>query len=163
MTKEEYNRKMHELREQRDFHNREYRRLMEEMDRLETDEKPFADVLGKFILIDNRSDGGYKEYFHVHFYEKRPRGVTLYGKGFSIGSKRNYVHISETLTIYWTEADKIKIIDSDEFYESFDELLSEIKFSLVQYDKYTKMDDLFGLKKKLISGEIKPVWDEEIK
>ena len=48
-TTEEYNKKLQELRDKRDFHQKEYRRLMEEMDHLELDQNEVPDFYQKYF------------------------------------------------------------------------------------------------------------------
>ena len=160
MNKQEYENKLQELREERDFHEKEYKRLMEEMDRLETDQKFVDTLIGEYIIIDKKSEGGYKDYFHVHMYEKRPRGVTLYGKGFNINDKGDFLHISDAYFLSWTDFDKITNISVEEFHDALDEYMNTIRLNIVKYTEHKDMGDEFEFKRKLLDGDIKIIWKD---
>lgn len=162
LTKEEYLKKLDEIRKERDFHHNEYLRLMEEMDRLESDQKQVDNIVGKYIVIDKINEDGYKDYFHVHTYDKRPRGVTLYGKGFNINSKGDYIHISDTYFLKWDELDKIEEIHSEDFHDVFDQYINTVKFNLINFTQHHDLGNQFKFKNNLVRGKVKATWIDNI-
>ena len=96
MTTEEYNIKIKELRKERDFHQKEASRLDKEMDELvnSIDKEKIDWMIGKYIKFDGRNKGQYLGFFHVNSIDTRPRGYTLYGKGFDISN--SIIRINDT-------------------------------------------------------------------
>ena len=94
-TQEEYKKKISELRKERDILRARANAIDREMDSLEVNSKIIDFTVGNYVIIDNTSRGGYKTYFHVNTWKNEPRGVRLYGKGFSVGSKCN-IHLDES-------------------------------------------------------------------
>ena len=157
MTVEEYNKKIKALRKERDEHQREADRLLKEMDELtkSLDAEDINWTIGKCIQIDKRPKGGYLEFFHVDSYEHRPRGFTLYGKGFCISD--NVINIKSTCTLFIENGDLnfLKEIDIDRFYSAFDNYVKILREELRNYTNYKKLGDQFLLKNKLVSATLK--------
>lgn len=125
---EAYRQKMDELRKERDYHNNEAHRLQMEMDCLEGDRNIIEVVLGKYILFDCTSKGGYKYYKKVERYESRTRGVTVYGPGWH--NSRLFLTKGDTLTILWDDMDLVKEITEEEYDAAFNEYVEEIRRGL---------------------------------
>ena len=163
LTREEYTKKLSELRKERDRHQSEAYRIAKEMDELESDQKMVDVTIGKYITIDRRNKGGYLEYFHVDTYEKRPRGVTLYGKGFSISDNaKNYLKVDDTATLYWDEINLPKEIGPEEFHDAFERAINNLKMCLIDYKIHKSLGDQLGFADKLRRGEIKAVWPDDL-
>ncbi len=163
LTKEEYTKKLSELRKERDRHQNEAYRIGKEMDELESDMNMVDVHIGQYVTIDRRYKGGYLEYFHVDTYSKRPRGVTLYGKGFSVSDKgQTYLHISDAVPLYWDEIYLPKEITAEEFHEAFNTLINNLKMQLIDYKTHKNLGDEIAFADKLRKGEIKAVWKDEL-
>lgn len=158
-TTEEYNKKLQELRDERDFHQKEYRRLMEEMDHLELDQNEVPDFYQKYFIIDYTKEGGYKEYFHVDTYYKRPRGITLLGKGFSINSKGNHINIDDAHFLRWTDINLPIEITPEEYIDTFEDYINTVKLNLIKFREHRPEQDEFKFKKDLEEGRIKIKWE----
>lgn len=152
MTTEEYNIKIKELRKERDFHQKEANRLANEMDELvnSIDKEKIDWILGKYIKIDRRNKGGYLEFFYVDSIENRPRGYTLYGKGFDISDI--IIRIDSTSTLYVEDGnlDTISEISEEDFYKVFDEYTKLLREKLKEKTNYKSLGDQFAFKKSLI-------------
>lgn len=158
LTKEEYTEKLSKLRKERDKHQNEAYRIAKEMDELESDQKLVNFTIGKFITIDRRNKGGYKIYFHVDSWVKRPRGVTLYGKGYNISDdSQKFLHVNSAETLYWHEIDLPQEITEDEFYNTFDYIMNNLKLQLRDYTSYKTLEDQFELKRQIESKTVKLV------
>lgn len=152
MTGEEYNKRLNELRKERDFHQGEYKRLMREMDILASDRLKVDVTIGKYIKINRCPTGGYITYFHVDTYKDRPRGVTIYGRGFY--NSRCNVGFESQETILWDEVDLIEEVTEQEFFAAFDEYVDKIKQSLKDFKDYKVNEDSFDFKDRLINASI---------
>jgi len=154
MNAEEYKVKIKELRKERDFHQQEYQRLMKEMDELTIDSKYMDIHIGKFIKFDRRSRGGYLEFFHVDHWEKRPRGIDLYGSGFNVCEWS--IHIDNSTQIFLEDTDMNSIVEitEEDFYKAFDTYVAGIRKTLADYNKYKKLDDGFKFKNSLVNAMI---------
>jgi len=156
MNTEEYNIKIKELRKERDFHQEEVRRLNEEMDKLvnSIDKEKVDWMLKKFIKIDRRNKGGYLEFFYVDKIDNRPRGYTLYGKGFDISEI--VIKINDTCTLFVEDGnlDCISEITKDDFYKAFDEYVKLFREKLNDIKKYKSLGDQFAFKKSLIEATL---------
>lgn len=141
LTIKEYEEKMSELRKERNRHQLEVDRINKEMDELESDKNSVDITVGEYISFDRRKSNGYLYYFHVHDYQKRPRGVTLYGSGFS--NCELFIKKDNTLTIMWDEVDNLKIVTEKEFYEAFDNHVTHIRNELATLKTSLKFSDLF--------------------
>ena len=155
LTTEEYNKKLSELRKERNMYQIEVDRINKEMDELESNKNAIDLTIGEYISFDRRRSGGYLYYFHVHKYDKRPRGVTLYGAGFS--NSDNLIKKDTTLTVLWNEVDSLKIVSEKEFYNVFDEHVSDIRKKLENNTDYKPLGDQFEFKELLQKGKIKLV------
>jgi len=154
MNTEEYKVKIKELRKERDFHQAEYQRLMKEMDELTIDTK-YVDVhIGKFIKFDRRRHGGYLEFFHVDHWEKRPRGIDLYGSGFNVCEWSIHIDNSTQIFLEDHDIDSIVEITEEDFYKAFDTYVAGIRKTLADYKSYKKLNDGFKFKSTLINDVI---------
>jgi DNA mismatch repair ATPase MutS len=156
MTIEEYNNKLDELRKQRELHREEINKIEREMDQLETDKKAIDLIVGEFIKVDHSSHGGYVEYMHVHSYEKRPRGVTLYGRGFTVNN--HCISADKSMTLYWDDIDKIQTVTAGEFYAAFENNIMKFRNDLENFSEYEKKEDEFAFKDALREGKVKVKW-----
>ena len=154
MNTEEYNIKIKELRKERDFHQEEYQRLMKEMDELSIDQQYIDVHIEKYIKLDRRLKGGYLEFFHVDHWEKRPRGIDLYGSGFVISDFIIKINDSTQIFIELDDISKIEEITEEEFYTAFDNYVKLIREKLGDYKHYKKLSNGFNFKNSLISGMI---------
>lgn len=154
MNQNEYKAKIKELRKQRDFHQKEYQRLMKEMDELTIDKK-YVDIhVGKFIKFDRRRNGGYLEFFHVDHWEKRPRGIVLYGSGFNICEFSIKIDDSTQIFLEDNNIDSIVEITEEDFYKAFDVYVDGIRKKLGEYTEHKKFDQGFKFKSSLIAETI---------
>lgn len=144
LTTEEYEKKLSELRKERNMHQQEVDRINREMDELESNKDTIDLTIGEYISFDRRANGGYLYYFHVDTYDKRPRGVTLYGSGYS--NSDLYIKKDGTLTVLWDEIDSIKLITEEEFYEHFDTHVAVIRKKLEDKKDYKRLGDQFKFK-----------------
>lgn len=156
MNTEEYNIKIKELRKERDFHRREANRLDEEMDKLvnSIDKDKVDWMLDKYIQLDRRPSGGYLEFFHVDKIESRPRGYTLYGKGFDISM--SLINVSNTCTLFIEDGNLncITEITREDFYKAFDKYIEIIRNELSNVKNYKSLGDMFEFKNALISAKL---------
>lgn len=157
MTPEEYNIKIKELRKERDFHQEEANRFAKKMDELvnSIDKEKVDWMIGKYIQIDRRSKGGYLEFFYVDKIESRPRGYTLYGKGFDISEIS--IHIDSTCTLFVEDGnlDCISEISEEYFYKAFDEYVKLIREKLSDVKNYKSLGDQFAFKNSMIQATAK--------
>lgn len=156
MTPEEYNIKIKELRKNRDFHQDQANRFAKKMDELviDIDKEKINWMLGKYIQIDRRSKGGYLEFFYVDKIEFRPRGYTLYGKGFDISEI--VIKINDTCTLFVEDGnlDCISEITKDDFYKAFDEYVKLFREKLNDIKNYKSLGDQFAFKNSMISATL---------
>lgn len=156
MTTEEYNKTIKELRKERDFHQREANRLAEAMDRLvnQIDKEKTDWMIGKYIKIDRRNSGGYLEFFYVDSIDERPRGFTLYGKGFDISDL--IIRVDNTCTLYVEDGnlDCISEISKEDFYKAFDKYIQLIRDEFEDVKNYKSLGNQFDFKKSMISATI---------
>lgn len=156
MTTEEYNKTIKELRKERDFHQREANRLAEAMDRLvnQIDKEKTDWMIGKYIKIDRRNSGGYLEFFYVDSIDERPRGFTLYGKGFDISNL--IIRVDNTCTLYVEDGnlDCISEISKEDFYKAFDKYIQLIRDEFEDVKNYKSLGNQFDFKKSMISATI---------
>lgn len=145
LTTKEYEEKMSALRKERNRHQLEVNRINKEMDELESNKNSVEITVGEYISFDRRRSGGYLYYFHVNDYQKRPRGVTLYGSGFS--NSDLFIKKDTTLAIMWNEVDNLKIVTEKEFYDAFDNHVSHIRKELENNKDYTEIKDPFKFNK----------------
>ena len=125
-TREEYVKKISELRKERDILMARANAIDREMDSLEVNSKIIDFTVGNYVIIDNTSRGGYKTYFHVDTWKNEPRGVKLYGRGFSIGNKYN-IRLDESYTLNWEHFIQPVEITEEEFFKVFDEEVKKNK------------------------------------
>lgn len=156
MTPEEYKIKIKELREQRDFYQKEANRLNKEMDELvnSIDKEKVDWMIGKYLKIDRRNKGGYLEFFYVDSIDNRPRGYTLYGKGFDISDISIKIDDTNTLFIEDGNLDCISEITKDNFYKAFDEYIKIIRNKLSNVKNYKSLGDMFEFKNALASAKL---------
>lgn len=156
MTPEEYKIKIKELREQRDFYQKEANRLNKEMDELVNliDKEKVDWMIGKYLKIDRRNKGGYLEFFYVDSIDNRPRGYILYGKGFDISDIS--IKIDDTITLFVEDGnlDCISEITKDNFYKAFDEYIKIIRNKLSNVKNYKSLGDMFEFKNALASAKL---------
>lgn len=159
-TQEEYKEKISELRKERDLLRDRANAIDREMDRLEINSKIVDFVVGNYIVIDNTSKGGYKTYFHVDTWKNEPRGVRLYGKGFSVGNKYN-IHLDESCTLSWEHFIQPIEITEEEFFKVFDEEVKKIRKGLEEFKTYKEFPDMYKFKADLNEGRTKVIWKDE--
>ena len=155
MTIEEYNKKLDELRKEREFHKATIIKIEQEMDQLETDKKAVDLIVGEFIKVDHSSHGGYVTYMHVHSYQKRPRGVTLYGRGFTVN--KYCISADKSMLLCWDDIDKIQITTSEEFHTVFENNIKKFRDELENFSEYEQEDE-FALKNAIMEGRVKVKW-----
>ena len=162
---EEYTKKLSELRHQRDEYYSKAHSLEKEMDALEGDIKLADFTVGKFIKVDRTHKGGYVEYFHVDKWVKEPRGVKLYGKGYSDspGKTATYIHIVDNLRLTWDELDLPEEITELEFINKFNSIVAEMNKSLLDFTDYKQLEDEFAFKNAMTEGKIKAAWIDDDK
>ena len=158
MTPEEYKIKIKELRKERDFHQKEVNRLADEMDELvnSIDKENVNWMIGKYIKIDGRKQGGYLEFFYVDSINTRPRGYTFYGKGFSINDF--IIHLSETFILfveYDNNIECIKEITKEDFYKAYDEYVKLMREKLSDVKSYKSLGNQFEFKKSVLNSTMK--------
>ena len=125
-TQEEYKKKISELRKERDLLRARADAIDREMDSLKVNSKTIDFTVGNYVIIDNTSRGGYKTYFHVDTWKNEPRGVKLYGRGFSIGNKYN-IRLDESYSLNWEHFVQPVEITEEEFFKAFDEEVKKNK------------------------------------
>lgn len=160
-TQEEYKKRISELRKERDNLRRRADEIDKEMDALKVDSKVVDFIVGNFIVIDRTHRGGYKTYFHVNTWKNEPRGVRLYGKGFSTGVKHN-LRLDESYTLYWEDFTQPIEITEEEFYKTFDKEVKKIRKSLEDFGKYETFPDICKLKSDLREGNVEITWDDRV-
>ena len=156
-TREEYVKKISELRKERDILMARANAIDREMDSLEVNSKIIDFTVGNYVIIDNTSRGGYKTYFHVSTWKNEPRGVMLYGKGFSVGSKCN-IHLDESYNLNWEHFIQPIEITEEEFFKAFDEEVEKIRKGLEDFKTYKEFPDMYKLKSDLDDGGVKCIW-----
>lgn len=156
MTPEEYKIKIKELRKERDFHQKESNRLAKEMDELvnSIDKEKVDWMIGKYLKIDRRNKGGYLEFFYVDSIDNRPRGYTLYGKGFDISDISIKIDDTNTLFVEDGNLDCISEITKDDFYKAFDEYVKLFREKLNDVSNYKSLGNQFAFKKSLIEATL---------
>lgn len=156
MTPEEYKIKIKELRKERDFHQKESNRLAKEMDELvnSIDKEKVDWMIGKYLKIDRRNKGGYLEFFYVDSIDNRPRGYTLYGKGFDISDISIKIDDTNTLFVEDGNLDCISEITKDDFYKAFDEYIKLFREKLNDVSNYKSLGNQFAFKKSLIEATL---------
>ena len=156
-TREEYVKKISELRKERDLLRARADAIDREMDSLEVNSKIIDFTVGNYVIIDNTSRGGYKTYFHVSTWKNEPRGVMLYGKGFSVGSKCN-IHLDESYNLNWEHFIQPVEITEEEFFKAFDEEVKKIRKGLEDFKTYKEFPDMYKLNSDLDAVGDKCVW-----
>ena len=156
MTPEEYKIKIKELRKERDLHQAEANRLNQEMDDLvnSIDKEKVDWMIGKYLKIDRRNKGGYLEFFYVDSIDNRPRGYTLYGKGFDISDISIKIDDTNTLFVEDGNLDCISEITKDDFYKAFDEYVKLFREKLNDVSNYKSLGNQFAFKKSLIEATL---------
>ena len=156
-TREEYVKKISELRKERHILMARANAIDREMDSLEVNSKIIDFTVGNYVIIDNTSRGGYKTYFHVSTWKNEPRGVMLYGKGFSVGSKCN-IHLDESYNLNWEHFIQPIEITEEEFFKAFDEEVKKIRKGLEDLKIYKEFPDMYKNKVDLDEGGVKTIW-----
>lgn len=156
-TQEEYKKKISELRKERDLLRARANAIDREMDSLEVNSKIIDFTVGNYVIIDNTSRGGYKTYFHVSTWKNEPRGVKLYGRGFSIGNKYN-IHLDESYSLNWEHFIQPVEITEEEFFKAFDEEVKKIRKGLEDLKIYKEFSDMYKVKSDLDEGGVKCIW-----
>lgn len=156
MDAKEYKITIKELREQRDFYQKEANRLNKEMDELvnSIDKETVNWMIGKYLKIDRRNKSGYLEFFYVDSIDNRPRGYTLYGKGFDISDISIKINDTTTLFVEDGNLDCISEITKDNFYKAFDEYIKIIRNKLSNVKNYKSLGDMFEFKNALASAKL---------
>lgn len=154
MTPEEYKIKIKELRKERDFHQKESNRLAKEMDELvnSIDKEKVDWMIGKYLKIDRRNKGGYLEFFYVDSIDNRPRGYTLYGKGFDISDISIKIDDTNTLFVEDGNLECISEITKEDFYKAFDEYVKLFREKLNDVSNYKSLGDQFAFKNSMIKA-----------
>ena len=157
MTPEEYKIKIKELRKERDFHQKESNRLAKEMDELvnSIDKEKVNWMIGKYLKIDRRNKGGYLEFFYVDSIDNRPRGYTLYGKGFDISDISIKIDDTNTLFVEDGNLDCISEITKDDFYKAFDEYVKLFREKLNDVSNYKSLGNQFAFKNSMMKATFK--------
>jgi hypothetical protein len=157
MTPEEYKIKIKELRKERDFHQKESNRLAKEMDELvnSIDKEKVDWMIGKYLKIDRRNKGGYLEFFYVDSIDNRPRGYTLYGKGFDISDISIKIDDTNTLFVEDGNLDCISEITKDDFYKAFDEYVKLFREKLNDVSNYKSLGNQFAFKNSMMKATFK--------
>lgn len=157
MTPEEYKIKIKELRKERDFHQKESNRLAKEMDELvnSIDKEKVNWMIGKYLKIDRRNKGGYLEFFYVDSIDNRPRGYTLYGKGFDISDISIKIDDTNTLFVEDGNLDCISEITKDDFYKAFDEYVKLFREKLNDVSNYKSLGNQFVFKNSMMKATFK--------
>ena len=156
-TQEEYKKKISELRKERDILRARANAIDREMDSLEVNSKIIDFTVGNYVIIDNTGRGGYKTYFHVNTWKNEPRGVRLYGKGFSVGSTCN-IRLDESYSLSWEHFIQPVEITEEEFFKAFDEEVKKIRKGLEDFKTYKEFPDMYKLKSDLAEGGVKAIW-----
>ena len=156
-TREEYVKKISELRKERDLLRARADAIDREMDSLKVNSKTIDFTVGNYVIIDNTSRGGYKTYFHVDTWKNEPRGVKLYGRGFSIGNKYN-IRLDESYSLNWEHFVQPVEITEEEFFKVFDEEVKKIGKGLEDLKPYKEFPDMYKLKSDLAEGGVKAIW-----
>ena len=156
-TREEYVKKISELRKERDLLRARADAIDREMDSLKVNSKTIDFTVGNYVIIDNTSRGGYKTYFHVDTWKNEPRGVKLYGRGFSIGNKYN-IRLDESYSLNWEHFVQPVEITEEEFFKVFDEEVKKIRKGLEDLKPYKEFPDMYKLKSDLAEGGVKAIW-----
>ena len=156
-TQEEYKKKISELRKERDILRARANAIDREMDNLEVNSKIIDFTVGNYVIIDNTGRGGYKTYFHVNTWKNEPRGVRLYGMGFSVGSKYN-IRLDESYSLNWEHFIQPVEITEEEFFKAFDEEVKKIRKGLEDFKTYNEFPDMYKLKSDLAEGGVKAIW-----
>jgi len=161
---EEYTKKLSELRHQRDEYYSKAHSLEKEMDALEGDIKLADFTVGKFIKVDRTHKGGYVEYFHVDKWVKEPRGVKLYGKGYSDspGKTATYIHIVDSLRLSWDELNLPVETTELEFMNKFNTIVAEMSRSLLHFTDYKQLEDEFAFKNAMLDGKVEVSWEDNL-
>lgn len=156
MDAKEYKITIKELREQRDFYQKEANRLNKEMDELvnSINKETVNWMIGKYLKIDRRNKGGYLEFFYVDSIDNRPRGYTLYGKGFDISDISIKIDDTTTLFVEDGNLDCISEITKDNFYKAFDEYIKIIRNKLSNVKNYKSLGDMFEFKNALAGAKL---------
>ena len=157
LSVEEYSKKLVELRHERDRLRNLANKIDKEMDQLEGDSRLADFTVGKYIKVDRADKGGYIEYFRVDKWEKCPRGVNLYGKGFSDTPKATatYLHLSESLRLTWDELELPVEITEEEFIGAYDSRINQMRNYLLDFSNYHQCEDEFALKNAIRDGKVK--------
>ena len=157
MDAKEYNIKIKELRKERDFHQKEANRLAKEMDELvnSIDKEKVDWMIGKYLKIDRRNKGGYLEFFYVDSIDNRPRGYTLYGKGFDISDISIKIDDTNTLFVEDGNLDCISEITKDDFYKAFDEYVKLFREKLNDVSNYKSLGNQFAFKNSMMKATFK--------
>lgn len=132
-----YEEELQKLREQRNFHQKEYDRLAKEMDDLESDSKvPLEDYIGKFVKIDRTGKFGNIYWFKVQKpHEKRPRGIYFTGIGFREATSPNtYMNIDTSLHVMWDEINNLEIVEEKDYVEALERVKADI-FDVLEFKK----------------------------
>ena len=156
-TQEEYKKKISELRKERDILRARANAIDKEMDSLEVNSKIIDFTVGNYVIIDNTSRGGYKTYFHVNTWKNEPRGVRLYGMGFSVGSKYN-IRLDESYSLNWEHFIQPVEITEEEFFKVFDEEVKKIRKGLEDFKTYKEFSDMYKLNSDLDAVGVKAIW-----
>ena len=156
-TQEEYKKKISELRKERDILMARANAIDREMDSLEVNSKIIDFTVGNYVIIDNTSRGGYKTYFHVNTWKNEPRGVRLYGMGFSVGSKYN-IRLDESYSLNWEHFIQPVEITEEEFFKVFDEEVKKIRKGLEDFKTYKEFSDMYKLNSDLDAVGVKAIW-----
>lgn len=156
-TREEYVKKISELRKERDLLRARADAIDREMDSLKVNSKTIDFTVGNYVIIDNTSRGRYKTYFHVDTWKNEPRGVKLYGRGFSIGNKYN-IRLDESYSLNWEHFVQPVEITEEEFFKVFDEEVKKIRKGLEDLKPYKEFPDMYKLKLDLDEGGVKAIW-----
>lgn len=143
MTTEEYNKKLRELREQRDFHRRESERYAYEMDVLTTDVSLAELHIGKYVKYkwlggDISHHNSYTYYLNVESVEVIRRGFYLHGHGFS-KTAENISHI-KVIRCYWEDASNGNITDitEEEYFAALKSSIKAIEKEIIEKTPFLK-------------------------
>lgn len=116
------------LRRERDYHQSEVDRLQVEIDSMDGNIHEINPAIGEYVCVDNTNSSGYKHYIHVKSYNKKPGGICLMGPGFEDGEL--FLAKADEHNFFGAEAETIRNISEEEFYQAFDEYVKSIRDTL---------------------------------
>ena len=126
-TRQEYLKKMSELRRLRDFHRKNYEAYARDMDELEYGAEEFKALVGKCVKDGNR-------YMIVDKYERSNRGCLLKGKGFVMIETGDVpcIRVINAICFRWDEEPSYKVITKEEYNAAIEECAKAIYNRIIE-------------------------------